>query len=164
VISSRALAKTKCHSSLDRIAEKHVDRLRLIVPEELSETSHCSTLSRPLRSNFASERCQQWCREVPTMVPYSVHRRCCDPHLPARTGFQTLDYEPKERRRKPQGRWSLRRQFSSVRIAVHRIAPKVRETGVEPARVSPLDPKCRKFTFLLHRAHGTFGWQPLMWQ
>jgi integrase len=41
---------------------------------------------------------------------------------------------------------------------------KMRERGFEPRPLSGLDPKCRKFTFVLHGAYRTFGWQPLIWQ
>ena len=108
--------------------------------------------------------CPQWCREVPTMVPYSSPRSVTVGIVLHRNDDRTPDFVSKDRRRKPQGSWSLRRQFARHCIDLHRFASKVRETGVEPARVSPLDPKCRKFTFLLHRAHRTFGWQPLVWQ
>ena len=108
--------------------------------------------------------CRQWCREVPTMVPYSSPRSVAIGIVLHRNDGRTPDYVSKDKRHKPQGRWRLRRLFASDCFDLHRIAPEVRETGVEPARVSPLDPKCSKFTFLLHRAHRTFGWQPLTWQ
>jgi hypothetical protein len=98
------------------------------------------------------------------MVPYSSPRSVSVGIVLHRNDGRTPDYVSKDKRHKPQGRWRLRRLFASDCFDLHRIAPEVRETGVEPARVSPLDPKCRKFTFLLHRAHRTFGWQPLIWQ
>lgn len=93
--------------------------------------------------SWLMKRCRQWCQEVPTMVPYNAPRSvsvCIGLH---RSGGRAPDYVSKDRRRKPQGRWSLRRQIASRCIDFHRIAREVRETGVEPARVAPLDPKSR---------------------
>ena len=75
------------------------------------------------------------------MVPYSSPRSVTVGIVLHRNGGRTPDFVSKERRRKPQGRWSLRRQFALHCFDLHRIAQEVRETGVEPARVSPLDPK-----------------------
>jgi hypothetical protein len=91
--------------------------------------------------SFQHQWCRQWCREVPTMVPYGSPRSVSVGIGLHRNGGRTPDYVSKDRRRKPLGRWSLRRQFASDCFDLHRIASKVRETGVEPARVSPLDPK-----------------------
>jgi hypothetical protein len=111
-----------------------------IIPS--AERQLYSAANPPFRGPFSEHqmvptmvpRCPLWCRPISTSdvaVGISLHR----------SDGKAPDFVSKDRRRKLQVGWSLRRQLASANIDLHQSAPKVRETGVEPARVSPLDPK-----------------------